>query len=159
MALRYQLSAFFLLFVLSAPSFSQWHSFSYEAMTTPIDLVFWEEDTQKSEAISKEVFKEFDRIEQQMSRYIENSELSRINRLAFKESVIVSTSLFSVLNSAMNISKLSQGAFDITFASIGYLYDFRKKLTSQKETVKYFKKLQIKKTVGLLEVVVADSDE
>lgn len=128
MAIRYQLSAFCLLFVLSAPSFSQWHSFSYVAMTTPIDLVFWEESRQKAETISKKVFNEFDRIEQQMSRYIESSELSRINRLAFSEAVVVSPSLFSVLNSAMNISRLSQGAFDITFGSVGFFYDFRKKL-------------------------------
>ncbi len=128
MTIRYKLFFIFLLFVLSARAFSHWHSFSYVAMTTPIDLVLWEEDTGKAEAISQEVFKEFDRIEQQMSRYIETSELSRINRLAFRESVIVSPSLFSVLNSAMNISKLSQGAFDITFASVGYMYDFRKKL-------------------------------
>ena len=128
MAMRYQLSALCFLFILSPPSFSQWQNFSYVAMTTPIELVFWEENQQKSEAISQEVFKEFDRIEQQMSRYIETSELSRINRLAFKEAVIVSPALFSVLNSAVGISKLSQGAFDITFASVGYMYDFRKKL-------------------------------
>tara|TARA_R110002074_G_scaffold328305_1_gene498800 strand:- start:331 stop:1317 length:987 start_codon:yes stop_codon:yes gene_type:complete len=128
MAMRYQLSALCFLFILSPPSFSQWQNFSYVAMTTPIELVFWEENQQKSEAISQEVFKEFDRIEQQMSRYIENSELSQINHLAFNEAVVVSPSLFSVLNSAVGISKLSQGAFDITFASVGYMYDFRKKL-------------------------------
>lgn len=142
MAIRYQLSAFCLLFVLSAPSFSQWHSFSYVAMTTPLDLVFWEEDKQKAEVISKDVFKEFDRIEQQMSRYIESSELSRINRLAFMEAVVVSPSLFSVLNSAMNISRLSQGAFDITFGSVGFFYDFRKKLKPNddeiQENLEYF---------------------
>jgi thiamine biosynthesis lipoprotein len=128
MAIRYQLSVLFILIILSGPSFSQWRQFSYVAMTTPIELVFWTEDAQQAKAISQEVFKEFDRIEQQMSRYIESSELSRINRLAFKENVIVSPSLFSVLNSAMSVSKLSQGAFDITFASVGYMYDFRKRL-------------------------------
>ena len=127
MAIRFQPYIFFLLLALSAPSFSQWHEFSYVAMTTPINLVFWEEDKQKAQVISQELFEEFDRIEQQMSRYIETSELSRINRLAFKEDVNVSPTLFSVLNSAMNISRLSQGAFDITFASVGYMYDFRKK--------------------------------
>lgn len=121
-------ASFYFLFSFSLPSYAQWQEFSYVAMTTPIDLVFWEEDKQKSEQVSQEVFKEFDRIEQQMSRYIENSELSRINRSAFNEAVVVTPSLFTVLNSAMNISKLSQGAFDITFASLGYLYDFRKKL-------------------------------
>lgn len=128
MVIRYQLGVLFLLFIISGPSFSQWQQFSYVAMTTPIDLVFWEVDRQKAEVISQAVFDEFDRIEQQMSRYVESSELSKINRLAFNEEVVVSPSLFSVLDSAMNISKLCEGAFDITFSSVGYLYDFRKKL-------------------------------
>jgi len=63
-----------------------------------------------------------------MSRYIDTSELSIINHLAYGQALVVSPSLFSVLNAAMNISKLSHGAFDISFASLGYMYDFRKKL-------------------------------
>ena len=97
-------------------------------MTTSISLVFWEEDRQKAEGISQEVFDSFDRIEQRMSRYIDSSELSMVNRLAFTDSIVVSPALFSVLHSAQNISKLSQGAFDISFASIGYMYDFRQQL-------------------------------
>ena len=96
---------------------------------------FWQDDKQKAADISQEVFKEFDRIEQQMSRYIKTSELSVINRLAFKEEITVSASLFSVLNSAMNISKLSHGAFDISFASVGFFYDFRKKLKPNEDAI------------------------
>jgi thiamine biosynthesis lipoprotein len=125
---KYPKAIVYFLLTFSLPCSAQWQEFSYVAMTTPINLVFWQEDKQRAEIISQEVFKEFDRIEQQMSRYIETSELSVINRLAFKEEVTVSASLFSVLNSAMNISRLSQGAFDITFASVGFLYDFRNKL-------------------------------
>ena len=117
-----------LLVAWSSTSFAQWHQFSSVAMTTPINLVIWEESLLKAETISQEVFEEFDRIEQQMSRYIEDSELSLINRHAFEKEMQVSPSLFSVLNAAMNISSLSQGAFDISFASLGYMYDFRKKI-------------------------------
>tara|TARA_R110001592_G_scaffold52649_8_gene161287 strand:+ start:17194 stop:18177 length:984 start_codon:yes stop_codon:yes gene_type:complete len=117
-----------MLWSFSAPSLAQWQQFSYVAMTTSISLVFWEEDRQKAEGISQEVFDSFDRIEQRMSRYIDSSELSMVNRLAFTDSIVVSPALFSVLHSAQNISKLSQGAFDISFASIGYMYDFRQQL-------------------------------
>jgi thiamine biosynthesis lipoprotein len=132
---KYPKAIVYFLLTFSLPCSAQWQEFSYVAMTTPINLVFWQEDKQRAEIISQEVFKEFDRIEQQMSRYIESSELSIINRLAFKKEVIVSASLFSVLNSAMNISKLSQGAFDISFASVGFYYDFRKKLKPTDELI------------------------
>tara|TARA_R110001592_G_scaffold123325_1_gene331135 strand:+ start:10613 stop:11590 length:978 start_codon:yes stop_codon:yes gene_type:complete len=132
---KYPIATFYFLLSFSLPCFAQWQEFSYVAMTTPISLVFWEEDKQKAKYISQEVFKEFDRIEQQMSRYIESSELSIINRLAFNETVVVSPSLFSVLNSAMHISKLSRGAFDISFASVGFLYDFREKLKPDDEDI------------------------
>lgn len=116
-----------LLLSYSLPVFSEWQKFSYVAMTTPMSLVFWEEDEQKAQRISTEVFAEFDRIEQQMSRYIERSELSFINRHAYEKPVEVSNSLYKVLKAAMNISYLSEGAFDITFASVGFMYDFRER--------------------------------
>ena len=48
-------------------------------MTTPLELVFWEENSEQAESISQSVFAEFDRIEQVMSRYIDSSELSLVN--------------------------------------------------------------------------------
>lgn len=114
---------------------AQWQSFSHVAMTTPIELFFWEEDSVKAEKISQSVFNEFDRIEQQMSGYIDTSELSNINRNAAKYNVQVSESLFNVLQSAMDISKLSNGAFDISFASVGYMYDYRKQQMPSEEDI------------------------
>ena len=35
------------------------------------------------------------------------------------------TELFSLLETAQQYSKLSHGVFDITYASVGYLYDYR----------------------------------
>jgi thiamine biosynthesis lipoprotein len=40
-----------------------------------------------------------------------------------------------VLSAALNISSLSEGAFDITFASVGYLYDFREKRQPDDEAI------------------------
>lgn len=121
------LNLVFFLFI-SFPVSAQWHQFNYVAMTTPISLVFWEEDAFKAKSISSAVFREFDEIEHQMSRYIYESELSFVNRLAAQEPVKVTRSLFGVLQAANNISELTQGAFDITFASVGNMYDFRKRL-------------------------------
>ena len=68
---------------------------------------------------------EFDRIEAWMSTYREDSEISRVNRLAAREPVKVSAELFEVVRKSLELSVVSGGAFDITFDSVGKLYDFR----------------------------------
>lgn len=121
--------------MIACPVSAQWREYNHVAMTTPINLVFWELHEQKANLIAKQVFQKFDSIEQDMSRYIADSELSLVNQTAAKQSVLVSASLFEVLSAAMNISRLSEGAFDITFASVGYLYDYRQKLQPSESAI------------------------
>jgi len=94
-------------------------------MTTEIVLELWHDDQIKAKQISQQVFLEFKRIESVMTRYDESSELSGINKHAVNWPVKVSNELFTVLSIAQQIAVLSNGAFDITFASVGYLYDYR----------------------------------
>jgi thiamine biosynthesis lipoprotein len=70
---------------------------------------------------------EMERINQLMSPYIETSELSLLNRDAMKGPVVVSDEMFDILSLSKQLSELSEGAFDITFASVGYLYNYREK--------------------------------
>lgn len=104
---------------------AEWHRFSDTAMTTPIELEFWAEDEDLAEKVGEEVLAVFHQVDEQMSRYREDSEVSRLNRNAAKGPVTVSDDLFAVLEKAREVSVLSDGAFDITFGSVGYLYDFR----------------------------------
>ncbi|HYA59059.1 MAG TPA: FAD:protein FMN transferase, partial [Burkholderiaceae bacterium] len=60
-----------------------------------------------------------------MSPYKPESELSRINRDAANSPVSVSQEMFDLLSRSLDFSRLSDGAFDITFASAGHLYDYR----------------------------------
>jgi thiamine biosynthesis lipoprotein len=69
--------------------------------------------------------REFDRIEQGMSTYIPESEISRVNALAHRAPMIISDELFLVVDQALALSELTEGAFDISFDSVGRLYDFR----------------------------------
>lgn len=124
------LRAFWLsVLVVVAPVHAQaeWRVFSGTAMTTHIELEFWVEDGQQAEVIQKAVFDEFDRIEQRMTRYREDSELSKVNREASAAPVRVSPELFAIFRQSQRVSELSDGAFDISFGSLGYLYDFREK--------------------------------
>jgi len=104
---------------------AEWFFFSDTAMTTAIELEMWSDDAAVAKLISTKVFAEFKRIDQSMSRYQSTSELSKVNRMAALEPVRVSGELLRLIQRSTELSTLSSGAFDITFASLGYLYDFR----------------------------------
>jgi thiamine biosynthesis lipoprotein len=65
------------------------------------------------------------RIDARMSCYRADSELSRINAGAAAASVQLSEELQFLVERSLHFSVLSHGAFDITYASVGYRYDYR----------------------------------
>ncbi len=67
---------------------------------------------------------EIRRIESVMSTWIPDSEVSRINKAAGAAPVKVSLETIGVIARSLWISKLSEGTFDITFASMGKLWSF-----------------------------------
>jgi thiamine biosynthesis lipoprotein len=69
-------------------------------------------------------FIEFKRIEDMMSYFKPDSELSKVNREAFAKPVEVSRELFEILQTSVDYSRLSNGAFDIT---VGPLVDLWRK--------------------------------
>jgi len=68
------------------------------------------------------------RIDRAMSPYRPESELSRINREAASSAVPLSAEMTQLLVRARAFSELSQGAFDITYAAVGRLYDYRERI-------------------------------
>jgi thiamine biosynthesis lipoprotein len=113
------------LFMLPLVAQAQWFRYTDTAMTTPVELEFWFSDQQGADAIADDVLEVFHRVGQTMSRYREDSELSRVNREAANHPVSVSSGLFRVLKKARDVAELSGGAFDVSFGSVGYLYDYR----------------------------------
>ena len=79
---------------------------------------------------------EMKRIEHLISSWDPNSETSKINRNAGIQPVRVSEELFNLIQRSIGLSKLTDGAFDITFASIDKLWKFdgsMKSLPSENE--------------------------
>ena len=77
------------------------------------------------QALAKAVADGFDLIEhleQQLSIYRQSSEMSGINRDAFRSDVSVEPSLFELLRLACRMSEATQGAFDITAAPLTRLW-------------------------------------
>jgi thiamine biosynthesis lipoprotein len=72
---------------------------------------------------------EITRIEKLISSWDENSQTSKINRNAGIEPVKVDPELFNLIARAIEISKLTDGAFDISYASIDKIWKFDGSMT------------------------------
>jgi thiamine biosynthesis lipoprotein len=88
-------------------------------------------DVPSVEAIQAEVEWQLAEINQSMSTYDANSELSRFNRSGSTEWVPVSTPLYTVLAAALEIGRQSSGAFDITIGPLVNLWGFGPENRSQ----------------------------
>ncbi len=94
-------------------------------MGTEVSVELWHADPQQGREAAEAVLDEMRRIEAWLSPWIEDSELSRINREAAGGAVPASSELLGLLERSADFARLSDGAFDITFASAGELYDYR----------------------------------
>src|SRR5690606_36248389 len=63
------------------------------------------------------------------------SELSVVNARAAQEPNKISSELFDLLSTSLEYSRITDGAFDITYASVGYLYDFRKHVRPDEQQI------------------------
>ena len=102
-----------------------WFKREEAIMGTAITVELWAEDDLSGHAAIDAVMAEMHRIDRAMSPHKADSELSRINRLAATEAVRLSTEMFGLIERALAFSALSGGAFDISYASVGHLYDYR----------------------------------
>jgi thiamine biosynthesis lipoprotein len=116
---------FVVFFALHAAR-AEWITRNEAIMGTRCAVELWSEDNTAGEAAITSVFDDMKRIDRLMSTWKEDTEISRVNREAAKHPVKISTELFRLLQVSVEYSELTHGAFDITYASVGYLYDFKK---------------------------------
>jgi thiamine biosynthesis lipoprotein len=102
-----------------------WHSRDEAIMGTAIRVELWHEDAQAARTAMAAVIEQMHHVDRTMSPHKPESELSRVNRDAGRLAVPLSAEMFGLLQRALEFSRLSDGAFDITFASAGHLYDYR----------------------------------
>jgi len=111
--------------ILAAPSQAGWFSRDEAIMGTAIHVELWAASRAQGNAAMAAVMGEMHRIDAAMSPHKPTSELSRINRDAGSQAVPLSAEMFALIARSVAFSELSNGAFDITFASVGNLFDYR----------------------------------
>lgn len=119
------LLAAFVCAALAAPVLAAWHEDTEAIMGTRVHAELWHDDAREAARLLDAVMAEMRRIDATYSPYLEDSELSRLNRDAGKGWMDVSPELFDLLERSRRMSELTEGAFDITYASVGRYYDYR----------------------------------
>ena len=103
---------------------AEWHKRTDAIMGTRIYVELWDTDAAHGEASIDAVMAEMRRIDELMSHYKPESELSSINQHAADAPVVVDKELFDLIKLSTHYSEITEGAFDITYASVGYLYNY-----------------------------------
>jgi thiamine biosynthesis lipoprotein len=121
--------------LFTTPSSAAWISQQAAIMGTRIGVEVWHEDEAAAQQAIDAVLAEFRRLDQALSPYIERSELYRVNQTAAQRPLTISQEFFELLLTSLDYSRLTGGAFDITFASIGYHYDYRNGVKPNDQTI------------------------
>jgi thiamine biosynthesis lipoprotein len=92
--------------------------FSHEAMATTFELLIVDEDERYAGQAAVAAFDLVDRLELELSRFLENSDITRINNLPANQPLQFGLDTFECLKIAERIYAETNGAFDITIGTL-----------------------------------------
>jgi thiamine biosynthesis lipoprotein len=91
--------------------------FSHEAMATVFEVYAVHRDGRYAAQAAQAAFDLLDRLEREMSRFLPNSDITRVNHLAAGQSTRVSPSTLECLVIARHMFELTEGAFDVSIGT------------------------------------------
>ncbi|MEE2757250.1 MAG: FAD:protein FMN transferase [Myxococcota bacterium] len=125
-------------------------------MGTTFTIIVGDEITEaRAEQVMDGAFKEVARIESLMSEWLPNSEISNINGNAGRLPTKVSVETMNVLSTALNVSRLSKGAFDPTWACLRGLWSFKDENPRLPKRSELLRRL---KSVDYNKIIVSETD-
>ena len=95
-----------------------------EAMGTVVEMKVWARDDEAARAAIARAFGEIARLELLMTTWREDSDVSKVNAAAGVAPVAVGPETFDCVKRSLEFSRLSGGAFDVTFYSLKGLWKF-----------------------------------
>ncbi|MCX5693319.1 MAG: FAD:protein FMN transferase [Candidatus Omnitrophica bacterium] len=118
---------YFLIFVLTGCGRDSSVKETGILMDTFCEISCYGVSKDKAIAAIDAAFKEMERVEKVFNKFDEDSEVSKINRLAGSEKVIISKEFFNLTEESIYYSGISEGAFDITVAPLMEIWGFVRK--------------------------------
>lgn len=93
------------------------HTFHHEAMATEFAIIIADQPPEYARPAAAAAWRELDRLENELSRFIESSDIARASRLAQGESITIGDDALRCLLVASEISEVTGRAFDPAYAS------------------------------------------
>lgn len=141
---------FFFLFFVSF-SFAQIvHKKKAALLGSPFEITVIAADTVKGEEFCTLAIEEVKRVENLISDWIPTSQISHVNQNAGLQAVKVDEEVFDLIERALKISKLTNGAFDISYASMDKIWKFdgsMKKMPTETEIKKSVERVGYQKVI------------
>ena len=103
---------------------SDWRSipglqrFYHQAMATTFEVIIVEEDASYAGQAARAAFDEVDRLEAELSRFLENSDVSRINNLPANRPLQLGLPAFECLQISARMCAETNEAFDVTVGTL-----------------------------------------
>jgi len=94
-----------------------WPVFNHEAMATTFQIFVAGRPAEYARQAAAAAFRELDRLENELSRFIETSDIARANQLGAGASLVLGEDALQCLLGAAQISALTDRAFDPAYAS------------------------------------------
>ena len=119
---------FFFVSILSLVSFVSFAQITYKKkaslLGSPFDITVVTKDSIEGTNYTEDAIAEVKRIENLISDWIPTSQISMVNINAGIQPVKVDLEVYSLVERAIKISKLTDGAFDISYASMDKIWKF-----------------------------------
>ena len=131
-----------LIFTVNISKSQEIYTKNIVLMGSDFEITIVEKNESNANKLINIAINEISRIESLISSWNKNSQTSLINHNAGIKPVKVDKELFELILRSIKISNLSQGAFDISYASLDKVWYFDKKMTEIPTD------LQIKKSVS-----------
>lgn len=131
------LALFAMVVVTALPraAHAEWYNRTDGIMGTRIYVELWDTSETHSKQCIDAVMAEMHRIDDLMSHYKPESQLSKINQHGTEAPVVVDKELFDLIKLSTHYSEITDGAFDITYASVGYLYNYPEHIHPTEEQI------------------------
>jgi FAD:protein FMN transferase len=114
---------FTLLSIISIANAQKRYEFSAGKLGTICKIVFYAPDAAFADTASQKAWKKIDELNEILSDYDENSEIRRLSDSSgVGREIRVSKILYDIIESSMEFSRLSRGAFDITVGNYVQLW-------------------------------------
>ncbi len=131
---------FFILivFISCSKKEKEFQTLSFWGMGTSLSVIY---EGEKNSQLEQDIISYIREFEKEASYHNHESKISEINKLGHQKEIEISNELCQIIEKSIKFAKDTDGAFDITYKSEGFLWDIEKESVPNSDDIEKYKKL------------------